>query len=237
MSTTLGRIADIKLPAGSLKSVLALHIVLPLPANAHYRKLNMRHRGDWSLLFRSRALLSDLYVATRGHSVGHPYLMAEIRDVVLDMLLPPATRTATTDFARSLQPYENDIDELSYRLRVMMSHLRSAKAGNWQVPKRFDSLKAVIQLAALEQLEPSHVEEELFVTPTKRKSAHAVSDILPSPPPFGSPAPLGIDDTQKPDLFIVETPSPKVDVVCIDDEESYQHFFLSPRTVDAITHV
>ena len=79
----MGRIPDIALAPAALKDALSPHIVVvTLRGLVPYTQLRMRRRGDWEGCFRNRSIITDILVATKGHTLSQPYLMAGIKAVV-----------------------------------------------------------------------------------------------------------------------------------------------------------
>ena len=62
-----------------MKDALSPHIVVPLSGLVPYTQLRMGRRGDWEGCFRNRSIATDVLIATKGHTLSQPYLMAEIK--------------------------------------------------------------------------------------------------------------------------------------------------------------
>ena len=127
--TSFGRIPEANLPKGALHDCLVPHIVLPVSGLVPYSQLNLRRRGKWPELYRNRAVTTDIFSATKGQCVRQKYLYEEVVAIVKEL---------DANFV------ERDVDDLCYRIRAMMSHLRSAKGNSYPTPQRFVGLDAVL---------------------------------------------------------------------------------------------
>ena len=171
---TKGRIPDVRMASGALTDVLTPHIVMPLDAVAIYSQLRMRRRGRWAELFRNRSVCHDVMVATDGHSLSQGYVESELTIIVRQMMKITPPTELPKDTTKS-------IEKLGYRLRAMMSHLRSAKRDNLQPTKRFAALKALIAMASTDAPPADRVDNTSVVATTADDSSTLMVAACPGP--------------------------------------------------------
>ena len=131
---TKGRIACIAVEGAILDGLIELHTC---PAQKvcdwiPYSRSKWRSRPQWSEVYRHRALLTDAFVASRG------FLLAQ-SDVTAACLRVAKNRHVT---ART-----EDAEHCAYRLRCMMSQLRSARVDKISPPSKYDLLRGVMMMA------------------------------------------------------------------------------------------
>ena len=131
---TKGRIACIAVEGAILDGLIELHTC---PAQKvcdwiPYSRSKWRNRPQWSEVYRHRALLTDAFVASRG------FLLTQ-SDVTAACL-----RVANN---RHLTARTEDAEHCAYRLRCMMSQLRSARVDKISKQSKYDLLRGVMMMA------------------------------------------------------------------------------------------
>ena len=97
-----------------------------------YNRSKWRSRPEWSEVYRHRALLTDAFVASRGFLLTQSDVTAACFRVANNRHL-----TARTE----------DTEHCAYRLRCMMSQLRSARVDKISPPSKYDLLRGVMMMA------------------------------------------------------------------------------------------
>ena len=171
-----GRLPCIKLVFGALKDAIEPHVTVPLSHCMPYSQIRFRRRPKWMELFRVRQFAIDVLTASSGYCLTQTYLEGEVKPVALELLKK-----------KTMTPGEEEqLEDLVYRMRAVMAHLRNARLHGHVPPKRFAALKAVIAIVQTGP-PPSAVEspckdklrlkrEEVFLMPRFGESS-----VVPAP--------------------------------------------------------
>ena len=86
-------------------------------------------------MHKNRAILADILTATAGHQVCNLFLVKEMQDAIKD---------------QELQASLEEIEQLCYRIRVQMSHLRDAKIKNFAIPQRCAAVNGIVHMITVD---------------------------------------------------------------------------------------
>ena len=182
-----GRIQEVDVDAAHVLAVLRaeLHPTLTVDSMAPYTCLIMRKRVRWEEVHRNRSLLGALFRISGGHLIRQ----CSLQVAVLTFLQSEAV-THT----------EEQAENLTYRLRLQMSHLREAKAGSRSPPTRLAHLSAVLDSIAIT---PKDDVKQLDSMPVFRHVARV---------------PLPLPDLEQPpheDIFSISSGEDLIDEPCV----------------------
>ena len=133
----MGRIPEVTLPDGKIQLVLEANIPegIEVAAMCPYGTLKWRARGLWPDLYKNRGVLADIFKLSGGGLVHQVSLTKQIC-CWLDRLQPP----------KKYSP--QDAEDLCFRIRIQMSHLRDHAVQKRRPPARFQMLQGVMSLCS-----------------------------------------------------------------------------------------
>ena len=102
-----------------------------------YSQKDTRRVPEWAELWRSRSSLVELLTASDGY---------QHRQKDVETQVGAAVKALKVDVEKNASLVEG----VGYRIRAMMGHARNTKLGMWLVPKKYQSLSGVIDLARVE---------------------------------------------------------------------------------------
>lgn len=128
-----GRIPEIDLSEEAARALFAGNVACRSRPEtiAVYKQLKFRRRGDWAAIYRNRGLLMDAFQASRGRLIRQSSLDRQFRAFMI---------------SEGSECSLDESDQVAYRIRAMMSHLRDARADNRHPPARNQALSAVMNI-------------------------------------------------------------------------------------------
>ena len=142
-----GRLPCIKLPPGHMLDALEPHVTWPLQWCLRYSQLRFRLRPKWLELFMCREFARDAFEVTDGYCVTQKYLEEEVKTLAVVLKNPPEKGKVKKKLVE-LSPQElEEVENLVYRMRAAMAHVRNARLHGHTPPARFGIRKGLIALA------------------------------------------------------------------------------------------
>ena len=164
-----GRLAEVDLDDGVAMTVFENNISLKgIKKASHlvpYSQVNIRRRGPWSELFKHRALLLEMFRASRGYLCRQVKLQQQVSQYLTNGLVDHD---------------DDDAEKLTYRIRVQMSHLRDHRVHGRRPSVRYRMLKCVLDMIQASESSASLSAGPAETAANDRVAAHEVG-MCPTP--------------------------------------------------------
>ena len=167
-----GRVAEVDIADEDAQRILETNTSLSQTAQSlfSYEPLSFKKRTRWSAIAPHRSVLLDMYTASGGYLIHQSSLERQVQHFLV---------------CAKLQHSKVDAATISYRLRVMMSHLRDTKQSNRRVPARYDHLRVVLDCIRTDAPQKESVDhggvmvpfDDVYVVPAAPKPPVPVLDI------------------------------------------------------------